>query len=165
MPKKSCLLLLLAVSIAFGEETWFPFRFEYTHGTQTEMGLSSGVWWSPHVDGIPLDAYGPTLGVMAFRNKQDVLPGVQLGLEANMLFLCARMQCGFYKAKDNSALTIFCPQAGLTWLSIVNFYAGYSKRLSGPSQTAVDEVNLSFCLNLPSYFFRGYQRNGTVRRE
>jgi hypothetical protein len=165
MKGKSALFLLFMTSLAFSGDMWFPFRFEYSQGSRVETGLSSGVWWSMHEDGIPLDAYGPTLGLMALKDRQGFLPGMQLGLEANVYFLCARMQCSFYKTNNNSALAVLSPQAGLTWLSIVNFYAGYKKSIAGPSDIPVDEVSLTLCLNLPSYFFNASRGTGAIARQ
>jgi hypothetical protein len=165
MKGKSALFLLFSASLAFCGDMWFPFRFEYSQGARVETGLSSGLWWSKHEDGLPMDAYGPTLGLMALKDGQSFLPGMQLGLEANVYFLCARMQCSFFKTHNNSALTILSPQAGLTWISIINFYAGYKKSIVGSAEIPVDEVSLTLCLNLPSYFFNASRGKGAVARQ
>jgi hypothetical protein len=151
---KSGLALLFTIALCSGGERWYPIRFEYSPGSLSAVGVSSGMWWSLHENGIPVDAYGPTAGLMAYRSGNDLFPGVQFGLEANYWYVCARTVCGICKGRNNSTIALINPQAGVTWYSIANLYAGYSKVLAAPGGVAADEVNVSFCLNLPSYFFK-----------
>lgn len=152
--RTSFVIIAVIVSLAFGMEPWVPFRLEYSSSTQHEMGFTTGLWWTKNEDQIPLDAYGPIVGVKALMNDGHMIPGLNAGLEANAYFLCARMQCGVYLHESREFTTMVNPQIGLTWLSLVNMYVGYNKRVAGVSAPDMDEVNLSFCVNLPSYFFK-----------
>ena len=151
--KNSVLFVFFFAVIAFGSERWYPMRVEYSNNGCNAIGVSSGIWWSLHEDVIPIDAYGPTMGFKALVNGNELWPGMQVGFEANALFLCARMLCNAYWMNSSSYITQVNPQVGLTWLSIVNVYVGYSKKISGTSAANFNEVNMAFCVNLPSYFF------------
>ena len=152
--KHCALIIILLASLAFCSDRWIPLRIEYANSGQDEIGVSSGVWWSLHEDVLPIDAYGPTVALKALVNGNEVCPGMQLGFEANALFLCARMQCNAYRFNNNTYIALLNPQVGITWISLVNFYVGYNKKVSGTNSTNVNEVNMALCVNLPSYFFR-----------
>jgi hypothetical protein len=155
--RKAIIILFALATIAMSQDRWYPIRLEYANNGTEEIGMGSGIWWSKHADQIPLDAFGPTIALKAIVEGQNIRPGVQLGLEANALFLCARMQYGVYQTNGSSTMSLVNPQVGLTWLSLINFYVGYNKQVSGVTDREINEVNMSLCVNLPSYFFGNIQ--------
>ena len=146
--------ILVIVCAGICSEPWYPFRLEYKHNGYGALGLSSGVWWSFHEDIIPTDAYGPIFGINALIKEQKTIPGLHAGLEANMKYVCARIQCEGYRVKGNDYLLLFTPQAGFTWFSIANIYLGYSMMIAGTNGSHINNFTIALCINLPSYVFK-----------
>ena len=151
MLEKSLLFLAVLTSFAFCQERWYPFRLEVDAGQSREVEMGTGVWWSYSEEVFRHDAYGPTIGIAALLNNTGIIPGVRLGAEANWKVVCSRVQYSLYKPSNQSVVPVINPQIGLTWASIINIYLGYNKALFNRSVPGLGNINVSFCMCLPSY--------------
>jgi len=155
---KSIPLVCIMATAAFCQhrEHWYLFRVEINATDRSkEIGGGAGVFWSfKELDDPPCDAYGVTAGITALLDKKETIPGALLGIGVTWGVLCARARYILYKPAKSSAVSVINPQIGLTYLSIVNLYVGYNKPFFNRTINGLGEINVSFCMNVPTYCLR-----------
>lgn len=134
-------------------EHWFLYRVEINATSHSEeIGGGTGVFWTlQELDEPPCDAYGVTAEITALLDEKGTIPGARIGIGAMWGFLCTRARYVLYKPANRSAVSVFNPQIGLTYFSIVNLYVGYNKRLFGRALPELGNFNVSLCIGLPSF--------------
>jgi hypothetical protein len=156
--RKSLLLIGILVSAVFCQlrEQWYLFRVEVNATSHSEeIGGSAGIFWNlKELDQPPCDAFGVTAGITALLGYKETIPGARFGISANRGLLCARARYILYKSAKSSAVSVINPQIGLTYLSIVSLYVGYNKPLFNRTVPGLGEINVSFCMGMPTYCLR-----------